>query len=207
MATLDEESEKFARLGAALRARRRDRRRTLVEVATEAGLSHSFLSQIERGLARPSVESLHRLGMALGTTSAALLAEPSVDGVTVLRKGEGLQIMHNQAVGPALGFSRHLLFGSPTSEVLEKVGGSPEMGVYWEHPGQEVLYVIEGTLEVELDERSSILEPGESVCFPGETPHRMRGMTPSTRYLLVCIDSHIGVVGDAHGNGAEPRHR
>ena len=63
------------RLGSAIRARRRLLGMTLVEVAASAGLSHPFLSQLERGLARPSMRSLTAIAATLGTTAQALMAE------------------------------------------------------------------------------------------------------------------------------------
>ena len=42
------------------------------EVAAEAQLSHSFLSQVERGLERLSMTSLFRVAQALGTIAVAL---------------------------------------------------------------------------------------------------------------------------------------
>ncbi|HTR94284.1 MAG TPA: cupin domain-containing protein [Trebonia sp.] len=63
------------RLGGAIRVRRRLLGMTLVEVAGRAGLSHPFLSQLERGLARPSMRSLTAIAATLGTTAQALMAE------------------------------------------------------------------------------------------------------------------------------------
>src|SRR3546814_5614821 len=43
------------RLGASIRHLRHARGRTLVQLAEATGLSHPFLSQLERGLAQPSL--------------------------------------------------------------------------------------------------------------------------------------------------------
>jgi transcriptional regulator with XRE-family HTH domain len=48
---------------------------TLTQVALQAELSHSFLSQVERGLERMSMTSLFRVAQALGTTQQALLTD------------------------------------------------------------------------------------------------------------------------------------
>jgi len=48
-------------LGAKLRALRKRQGRTLADVGSETGLSVSFLSDIERGRARPSLDSLEKL--------------------------------------------------------------------------------------------------------------------------------------------------
>ncbi len=68
------------RLGGAIRARRRLLGLTLVEVAGSAGLSHPFLSQLERGLARPSMRSLTAIAATLGTTAQALMAASEQPG-------------------------------------------------------------------------------------------------------------------------------
>ena len=59
-------------VGARLRAIRHLRRATLQAVAERANLSESFLSQIERGKASPSVASLTRIAAALGVNVADL---------------------------------------------------------------------------------------------------------------------------------------
>src|SRR3954447_24916324 len=53
-------------LGARLRAIRQRRRKTLKEVAGAAGLSESFLSQLERGRTNATIATLQRLATALG---------------------------------------------------------------------------------------------------------------------------------------------
>src|SRR5882762_7948762 len=73
------------RLGEAIRQRRHDLGLTLVDVAGRAGLSHPFLSQVERGQARPSMRSLTALAAALRTTAQALLALPESAPVSVVR--------------------------------------------------------------------------------------------------------------------------
>ena len=60
-------------LGRRLRELRRSRRRTLRTVAEAAEVSESFLSQIERGRANPSVSSLTRIAAALGDKKFCIL--------------------------------------------------------------------------------------------------------------------------------------
>ena len=63
-------------VGERLRAIRRLRRATLKTVADRAGLSESFLSQVERGRANASVASLQRIAAALGVNVTDLF-EPN----------------------------------------------------------------------------------------------------------------------------------
>ena len=45
-----------------------------------------------------------------------------------------------------------------------------------EHPGQEFIYVIKGTLEITLDSTVYVMEPGDSLYFTSRTPHALRGL-------------------------------
>ena len=62
-------------LGAVLRGRRAASRRTLSEVAAEAGLSPAHLSEVERGLKEVSIERLLADSHALGARPAEIYAD------------------------------------------------------------------------------------------------------------------------------------
>src|SRR5213080_3173361 len=62
-------------LGSVLRARREAARRTLSEVAAEAGLSPAHLSEVERGRKEVSIERLIAVAHALGVQPAEVYAE------------------------------------------------------------------------------------------------------------------------------------
>src|SRR4051794_26843816 len=77
-------------LGARVRSLRRERGLTLKGLGRLAGLSHPFLSQVERGLARPSVGSVERIAAALDVSVAQLWAPARRgDAVRVVRAEEG----------------------------------------------------------------------------------------------------------------------
>jgi transcriptional regulator with XRE-family HTH domain len=67
--------EVHAALGAVLRQRREAARRTLTEVAVEAGLSPAHLSEVERGRKEVSTERLLAVGHALGARPAEIYAD------------------------------------------------------------------------------------------------------------------------------------
>jgi len=62
-------------LGAVLRRRREASRRTLTEVAAEAGLSPAHLSEVERGRKEVSTERLLAVAHALGAPPADIYAD------------------------------------------------------------------------------------------------------------------------------------
>src|SRR5438093_4790652 len=71
----------LAGLGRRVRALRARHGFTLNELAARAGLSPRFLIQVEVGSANISIKRLAGLASALGTTAAALLAEPGGEAV------------------------------------------------------------------------------------------------------------------------------
>jgi len=62
-------------LGSILRSRREATRRTLTEIAAEAGLSPAHLSEVERGRKEMSTERLLAVAHALGMRPAEMYAE------------------------------------------------------------------------------------------------------------------------------------
>src|SRR5438046_6339692 len=62
-------------LGAVLRTRREAARRTLTELAAEAGLSPAHLSEVERGRKEVSIERLLAVAHALGARPAEIYAD------------------------------------------------------------------------------------------------------------------------------------
>lgn len=151
------------RLGGAIRALRRKQGLTLVQLAAATGLSQPFLSQLELGRSRPSMRSLFRIAGALGTTQQALLglAEPAA---TVQPSG-------------GAGGGRLLLHHRGGADVTEFTDVANEFAEFYAHPRHEFLYVVQGTIEVELREEQGArtrLGPRESIGYSGLVPHRFR---------------------------------
>ena len=86
---LDQTDEATTALGARVRSLRQERGWTLKDLGREAGLSHPFLSQLERGLARPSVGSVERIARALGVAVGLLWSVPARGGRAALVRSDG----------------------------------------------------------------------------------------------------------------------
>ena len=179
------EPEMRLRLGRTIRTLRRQNGLTLVQLAALAELSHPFLSQLERGLARPSMSSLHRIARALGTTQPALMSMDSGAvsdrRVGLVRAGTGIPVEN-----PG-GIARSLVSGSRAIYPILFEGAFTDFGLYYSHPGDEFIHVLAGTLEVELEgEGRFLLAPGDTLYYPGGIPHRWRAVDdPDIRALFV----------------------
>ena len=63
--------------------------------------------------------------------------------------------------------------------------GEPEA----EYRGEELLYVVEGRVEITFPERELILEKGDSVQFPGPLRHQVRRLEENSCVLIAVSGS------------------
>jgi transcriptional regulator with XRE-family HTH domain len=159
-------------LGGRVRTLRRQRGLTLKELGGRAGLSHPFLSQVERGLARPSVTSIERIADALNVPVAHLWAPPRPRQERLLRRTDESGM-------------RELLDAAPA--VHEWSSGSRRWPAEADgHAGDVLVYVARGALDVDIDGSVYELEEGDALVFDGTTPYRLRRRGgPSTRALIL----------------------
>jgi transcriptional regulator with XRE-family HTH domain len=179
------------RIGSRIRRLRHARGLTLVQVAESAELSHPFLSQLERGLARPSIGSLEKIARALGSSQLELLAgagEATEDcdaPVALVRATDGSR-------GPyAEGEGRMLVHGDQRRfHPMALEGTNAEFGDAFDHAEDEFLHVVEGRIEVDLGARGLFtLGPGDSLYYVGGTPHRWRALD-AAGYRLFVVKEH-----------------
>ena len=67
---------------------------------------------------------------------------------------------------------RHDLSASGREVIQNRVGISPEAPPvkHW-HPGEEIIYVLEGTLEYQIDGKPVTVKPGDVLFVPAGTVH------------------------------------
>lgn len=171
------EADAQSQLGVRLRHARHVQGMRLKEVAERAGCSESLLSKIENGRANPSVQMLHRIARVLDANLNALFASPEDDDHVVAREGERPLIDTDQ-LRRGSGISLERLIPYATGHLLQgnlhniEPGGESE-GVI-QHIGEEVGYVVEGTLELMVGEKTYRLKTGDSFHFNSDQPHRYR---------------------------------
>lgn len=181
-----------AAIGTRIRRVRHTRGLTLVQLADRAGLSHPFLSQLERGLARPSFTSLERIARALGTSQLELLAGAEEEAaaaldqpaVSVVRHGDGTQGAYGE------GDARMLSHGHRRFHPMEVGGANRDWGVQFSHAEDEFIYVLAGRIELDLGPHGvHVLAPGDAVHCDGGVPHRWRALDGGGYRLLVVKDT------------------
>jgi transcriptional regulator with XRE-family HTH domain len=175
-------------VGQAIRRARQESGLSMRALALACGLSQPFLSAVERGGSTPSIATLYRLAEVLGTTPASLLPAPADGAVNVVRAGQGRLVPSSDQPGSAIG---RVVFSDPARhlEVYEYVvAPTDDLEVWFEHPGDTVLHLIDGTLRIEFDSVPDVvLEAGDCVVHPGPIPHRWSvvGDCPVRLFLVV----------------------
>lgn len=164
---------KLSEVGQAVRRLRRQRQLTLQVLARQAEISVGMLSQIERGVASPSLRSLLRVAEALEVPVGWLFdppRSPSEGPGWVLRRAQRRSITLAEE-----GITKELL--SPPGDgaielllVTVRPGGSS--GPAYTHAGEDAGVVLEGTLLLEVDGEPATLEAGDAFRFASTRPHR-----------------------------------
>jgi len=174
------DADEVLQLGASIRSKRRALGLTLVRLAAQSGLSQPFLSQVERGEARPSMRSLAAIARALGTTAPALLSLPDSHPMLLLRQQDGFEVENTGGSARSLARGRRLLLP------MEFIGGSREFQEYNQHEGDEILYVISGVVEVDLESTPlQTLRARDSLYYEATRAHRWRVVDAEQVWLLV----------------------
>jgi transcriptional regulator with XRE-family HTH domain len=172
-------------LGGAIRRRRHAASLTLATVSERAGISVSMLSQVERGLLDPSLDTLRNIADALGTAPFRLLAEEGpVAGV--VRRGE------RRSVTDDAGDLRSQLL-SPSAEgafaitVWELQPGDSRLEDGRAEPGEEANLVLQGAARLEIGDELIELATGDCVTFDQRSPHRMTGVGRESLIVLAVV--------------------
>lgn len=173
------------RVGAAVRRRRRALSLTLAAVAERSGLSVPFLSQVENERARPSARSLECIAEALKTTAVELLdAADTARTVDVVRADAGSRDPAAHSGARPLVRGEHQLHA-------DEFTGEHDAGRELVLRNDALLYVADGTVEVEAEGRAYRLERGDTMHLSGGVRHRWRASAPDTRLLVVAVAPHM----------------
>ncbi len=173
-------------LGARIRTRRLARHETLRELAGQAAVTESFLSQVERGVASPSIASVQRIARALDTSIAELFSADDSAG-TVVRVGDRRKIVY-QGLGAVDEFLTRGTDGrlQVIYSTIQPGGGTGDEA-YTHDSDEEVVVVLEGALDLWVGPEHYRLESGDAVTHSSRVPHRNTNPGPGIARVLFCI--------------------
>lgn len=175
-------------LGVRLRELRQQKGLKLIEVAQDAGVSKGLLSKIENGRTIPSLPVLASIVKSLKIGMDEFFAG--------IKEEDGERFVHIKPAAfktvkkeNAIGFIYEQMLNRTAGDtVLEAViltiePGSKRSKVVTD--AYELKYVLEGTIEYELDDETIILEKGDCLYYDGRIPHVPHNRTNETARMLV----------------------
>lgn len=175
-----------ARIGHRLRYTRRKQGLLMKDLARRVGCSESLISKIERGHATPSLRMLHNVAAVLDISIASLF-DAGPEEQVVQRHGERPLIhLESRTGGGSIDLERLAPYQDQTllEANIHVVEPGAESDGEITHEGEEVGYVIEGTIELTVDENAYILNAGDSFYFRSELAHRYRNVGSTVARLL-----------------------
>lgn len=178
--------DQSSHVGVTLRARRRTLDLTLDQVATRAECSESMLCKIETGKVNPSITLLRRLAQALQVNISALFEDTS--GTEIVQRAGGRPRLNDGNLRNSDGVVLERLIPhapaiSLQADIHEIAPGGASDGQI-SHQGEEMGYVLDGVVELIVDNQRWRLEPGDSFHFRSDRPHGYRNIGSTLARIL-----------------------
>lgn len=182
-------------IGQRVRRTRTERGWTLDDLSERSGVSRRMVINIEHGEGNPSIATLLRLSDALGVGLPVLVDVERSRNLRLTAAGQAPALWRGPEGGRAL-----LVAGTEPPDVVE----------LWDwtlHPGEthhteahskgtrELMLVLEGQVELRVEDRTERLSTGDSAAFAGDVPHGYAAPAEATtpaRFALTVFEPNVG---------------
>lgn len=157
------------------------------DLAKLANVTPSLLSQIERGLANPSVNSLKSIASALNVPLFTFF-------VSEVNKKD-LIVRSNSRKKVILPGSDNVIYEMLSPEINDNLefaimnlpANTSSCEDYISHNGYEIAYLLEGQVDLFLDEEKFTLFKGDSIKIPIGTNHKWQNSYKEEAKLIFAV--------------------
>lgn len=163
-------------IGPKLRELRVQRGMSLQQLAERSDVSAAAIHKIERSGMVPTITTLLKIAGALNRPVSYFVEETQSDNrpVSFIPAGSRRPLFTSHQgidlAGISGPYGRFFLAGALSTIDVDASSGKRPM----EHPGEELLYLLEGALELDVDGERYRLTPGDALHFRTDRPHRWR---------------------------------
>jgi transcriptional regulator with XRE-family HTH domain len=159
-------------LGAKLAMARAERGWSLAELARRSGVSTASVHKIEKSGMTPTIATLMKVAAALGTSVSYFIDEDVAVAAAIVVRSDERARLYTSKTGIALDnvsgrYGRYRLAGAEARVEARATSGPDAM----RHPGEELVYVLEGELCFTVDGEPIRVGPGDSIHFRTDRPH------------------------------------
>lgn len=165
------------RLGEKIRKRRQERRLTLQALADLTSLSKPLLSQIENDQVTPPLATLLKIAKGLRVGLHFFFEDEGDRRKYVLTRGEeGVSSQRRPKSDAPQGYRYRSLAPGIRQKHIEPFLVEFELkewdnSCFYNHEGEEFLYILAGELEFHYGDEVMRLLPGDSIFYDSATPH------------------------------------
>lgn len=157
------------------------------DLAAKVGVSASFLYQLEQGKVSPSYSTLRTIAGVLNTSVALLAGDEQPEDWEVVRKDR-----YRRVITDTPGFNMELPgFLGPRNKKMQPVffrlePGCRQDGLMFGHDREELIYVLDGTLELIFGNKQYTLQEGDFGYFMFDHPQALKNPgAKETRVLWI----------------------
>jgi len=182
-------------IGKKIRELRKKGGLVLQDLSDRTGLSKPLLSQIEKEMVSPPIATLLKISKALNTNIGFFFQnDGSEERVVVVRKDES-KVIDSRYLGreesgyyyEALAYKKSKKYMEPF--LVEFKRKKADQLTYFNHEGEEFIYLLEGRLEFRTEDQQVLLNPGDSLYFESSIPHAYRALGRKNAKALSVIYS------------------
>lgn len=167
-------------LGEKIRSLRKSKHLTLSELATMVSLSTGYISQVERGLLNPSMETLRKISSALGVSPYLLMESHSP---AELQSSKEILIKKEDRI--SMKFPQSEIFYEIVSPLPQKNFTPSSLVTMFEidphghdskeflsHDSEEIVVILEGEMDIIMEQAVYHLKIGDSLLIQKKSLHR-----------------------------------
>lgn len=186
------EQEAAVSHGQRMRASRESRGFTLQELAEKTGIAADVLGQVEAGETILPLGQLIKLSNALAMSMSVLISEGE-QAFTIVRSDQRRRFARfGKSRQTSHGYEYESLAAGKRDRRMEpfivtlQPASSDEPST---HDGQEFIYVLEGEMEVLVDDTREVLRPGDAVYYDSTSTHLVRAKGDKPAKILAVLIS------------------
>lgn len=184
-------------LGEKIKSERLSQSMKIKDLAKQIGVSSSLLSQIERGLASPSLSTLRSITEALNIPMFSLFLQEKekIGKVELVRKNERIRVTDGHTEEKNIELSYDLLSPDLKGDIqlceMKLSSGEINSKTLHAHDAEEVAVCVEGEITLILQDEEIILKNGDSVRIEKNTGHRWENNYNSDSKIIFAISPPI----------------
>lgn len=186
------EEEISADMGKRLKEARESRGLSIFDIYLRTNIDVEQLTQIEEGTVAPPLGTVIKLAKALDIKIGYLVSGEEEKTYTIVRKDDRKVISrYDPGKEKQYGYGYESLAPQKTDRHMEPflVTLEPSETEHERsaHDGQEFIFVLDGKMEVRLEDEIHILEPGDSIYYDSTVPHLVKCHNKETTKILAVL--------------------